>query len=53
MNQLVFIDRTLFITIKSEKKPRPSNKKCTLKTARTREREKEKRSKKVMTCAYT
>jgi len=30
MNQLVFMDRTLFITIKSEK-PRPSNKKCTLK----------------------
>jgi len=47
MNQLVFMDRTLFITIKSEK-PRPGNKKCTLKNkAGKRGR------KKVMTCAYT
>lgn len=36
MNQLVFMDRTHFITIKSEKL-RPSNKKCTLKKKRGRE----------------
>lgn len=47
MNQLVFIDRTLFITIKSEK-PRPGNKKCTLKN-----RAGKRGRKKVMTCAYT
>lgn len=43
MNQLVFMDRTLFITIKSENS-RPSNKKkkCTSKNAEKGE--------KVMTC---
>lgn len=53
MNQLVFMDRTLFITIKSEN-PRPSNKKFTLKN-RERGTEKKRRcgGKKVMTCAYT
>jgi len=48
MNQLVFMDRTLFITIKSEK-TRPGNKKYTLKNRVSKGGGR----KKVMTCAYT